>query len=235
MLKFIKALLASAGEKEAQKPAEPVEAALEWVDKSVPIGSFDRIKVDGLGWVEWSKGAPSMTAKIDAKIADGLAVKIEGGVLSIVVADGGKQPARIKVTSGSLVGFECKGMAGGVAAGIDADVFEASLDQGPRLLLDGKCVAAKLSLAGSGSLQAEGLWAHSVRVKVEGPGSLDAKAESMAEVSIGGGGEAVVFGNPPISKVERTGPGRAQVGHKVAPSGPVDESGIFGQMPLPRQ
>lgn len=232
MLKFIKALLGSSGDKESAKQAEPVEAPVEWVDKSV--AEFDRIKVDGLAWVEWSKGAPSATATIDARVSEGLALNIEGGVLSIAVGKSGKHPARIKVSSGRLAGFECKGKAGGVASGIDADVFEASLDQGPRLLLDGKCVAAKLSLAGSGSLQAEGLWAHSVRAKVDGPGSLDAKADSMAEVSIGGGGEAVVFGNPPISKVERTGPGRAQIGHKVAPAGPVDESGIFGQMPLPR-
>jgi hypothetical protein len=244
MLDKIKKWLGAGGEggesgesgKSAPAPIA-VETEARWVDASEELGDFSRIKATGKVWVEWRKGAGACVITY-AQAEDGQGkpvLSLEGSTLVVEQQPGALHPARVKVSSKSLDGFDCQGDASGAAQGLDAEIFEGRLENGSRLLLSGRAVAAKLWIAGSGSLDADQLEAHAVFAKATGSGLLEARASAVAEAIIGSGGEIVIKGDPGVAKIERVGDGRAKIGSKVGQVEEENAGGIFDHMPLPRK
>lgn len=214
------------------KPAE-----VPTFDSELPVEEFDAIRASGAVWVQWEPGASrarSQCAQSDVE-SGRFECRVVDRVLVVSLASGSAGPARVAAQSTMLRRFECDGPASGSAHGIAAELFEAAVCDGPRLLVSGKTSAAKFRVRGAGRLEADGLRADAVQGVVEGSGSLEAWAGSMAEIDIGGGGEAVVYGNPALNTVRRNGDGRAKIGHRLEAVAPENEDGIFGQLPIPRK
>lgn len=234
MIKTIKQWLGakSVAKAEVAPAKEPL-----WMDRVVDVEAFSRIEARGRVWVEWSPGANMCvaTACADDEAAHAMVLRVEAGVMVVEQPQGARHPARVRVSSARLDGFGCKGEAGGCAQGIDADIFEARLEDGARLMLSGRTVAARLWIAGKGALDADQLVAHAVAAKATGAGLIEARAEAIAEITIDAGAEIVIKGNPAVSKIERLGDGRAKIGSKVDAAEEENPGGIFDQLPIPKR
>lgn len=224
-------------EKNAKDP-RPVAPPV--TDKSLALEEFDRVVLDGPVSFEWQPGAAAGVATMSEQdLAAGfLTVKAEGATLFLTMATGSGQ-AKVSARSKALSSLDCLGVSQARARGVDAEIFEARLCDGKELWVEGKAIAGRLSLWGSGELEAGMLECHALVAKVAGSGSMFARATGSAEVSISGGGDAQVWGDPPTSTIRREGAGRARVGNgrggaDEEPQGPDGQSGIFGQMSLPK-
>ena len=225
--------------KTAKEPGQKASAApsSKWIDKVEAAASFSSIKASGRVFVDWKKGEPSCVVTFDEldPESSGAKVVFEAGALVACQGEGAKSPIRVRCSSRSLESIECCGLAGGNIEGVDAEIFKAKMQDGAKLSIGGKAIAAVLAVEGSGKMHADGLLAHTVEAKMLGCGLLEAKAESVAKAIIGGGGEVMIFGDPSVSSIERVGDGRAKIGSKIASGELFDDTGIFGQLPIPKK
>ncbi len=80
---------------------------------------------------------------------------------------------------------------------VRAEKFDLSISGSGDISLDGVCKTAKISISGSGTIRARSLTCSTVDIGIGGSGDIEAYASQSAETRISGGGDVVIFGNPP--------------------------------------
>lgn len=204
-------------------------------ERRVSIGSFDRLRVFGAFDVSVTTGSPSATVVGDAGAIGDIDIRVEGSTLTIRTARAGSwseqdqaRPATplriilstprlgaISVTGASKVSvaqlktatidLAAMGAATIDAASVDGDRLAAQQVGEGRITLAGRVGNARLFDGGSGTIDASGLDAGDVIVRLDGPGTVRARARYTAQVTSTGLGTVEVAGRPKCRVVAPAG------------------------------
>lgn len=172
------------------------------VQRSYPVGAFQRIEVAGGYDVEVRTGAaPSVQASGSEKEIERLVVEVRGDKLSIhpknrkgsMFSFGWKthEPVRLTVTVPQLRGAEIAGSGDMRINQVRGDRFEGQIAGSGELLIEQLEVQdLMLAIAGSGGLNAKQGRARNARYSIAGSGDIQAGgvASETADVSIAGSG-----------------------------------------------
>lgn len=198
-------------------------AAAPAAERAVGIGTFDRVRIDGAFDVRIATGrAPRAALSGDARALDLVDLRVEGMTLYLRRRSDTNAVARVvspvvivtlstqALASAAMLGSGKLTVAGmrtaranlsvagtGVIAveGMDAQQADALVVGGGSIALAGRALRARLSTNGPGGIDASGLVADDLTVRVDGPGETLAQARYQAAISMTGLGRVVVTGN----------------------------------------
>jgi hypothetical protein len=201
--------------------AAPAAAA----ERIVQVGSFERLRVDGPIAVTVAAGSPRATVDGDARVIDRLTVRLEGRTLVVRMsrddwAEQGRAqagaPIRLTLSTPALTSIVISSGADVRAAGMKADRVDLSVTgtgsiavtgvQGTQLnatvigtgtiAMAGRTNTARLLDNGPGTIDAEALDASELVVRVDGPGTIRARARYTARITNTGTGSVTIAGQP---------------------------------------
>ncbi|KQO08226.1 hypothetical protein ASF09_10020 [Sphingomonas sp. Leaf242] len=192
--------------------------------RTVSVGSFDRIRVEGPFEVRVSIGSPRAT--IAGDVNEGVAVRVDSTTLSVRKGTGGwgEQPRGASGGGGPIVvTLSTPGLvSASVAAGgrltiarmrgmkldvtvsgngslaltaADTDQLNATLIGTGEMTLAGRAGRARLIASGPGAIDATGLAVNDLTVHLDGVGDVKAAARYTAQVTNSGLGTVTVAGN----------------------------------------
>jgi len=191
--------------------------------RTVSIGSFDHIRVDGPFEVRVTIGPPHATIT-GARAEDRVVVRVDGTTLSVRKASGdwGERPRADSASpnvvtvstpaltsasvaaGGRLTIAKMRGMrldlvvsgTGSLAlAAADTDQLNATVIGTGRMSIAGKAGRARLVTSGSGAIDASALDVKDLMVRLDGVGEIDAAARYTAQVMNSGLGTVTVTGH----------------------------------------
>lgn len=201
-------------------------AAASAADRTVAVGSFDRVRVQGpFEVVAAATHEPAVTLSGDAAAIDAVEVVVEGDTLTVRSRLGrleqqphapSKQPVVIRLGSDLLSGATVIGGgrikaarmqgprvdlsvtgAGSIAvADLRAEAVVATLIGNGAITLAGRATQARLMTNGAGAIDAGALDAGDLLVRLDGPGATSARARYTARVTNTGLGQVTIAGNP---------------------------------------
>ncbi len=200
-----------------------VSAPAAAADRTVGIGTFDRLRIDGAFDVRITTGkSPRAALSGDAKALDWVDLKVEGTTLHLrrrsldsASARAATGPVSVTLAAPTLVSAAMLGggklavtrMRGARAdlsvagAGtitvdaVDAERANASIVGSGSITLGGRATYLRLSTNGSGTIDAAKLVADDLQVRLDGPGETLADARYLASITATGLGRIVVTGN----------------------------------------
>lgn len=192
--------------------------------RTVSVGSFDRIRVEGPFEVRVTIGSPRAT--IAGDVNEGVAVRVDGTTLSVRKgtggwgeqprgASGGGRPIVVTLSTPGLVSAsvaaggrltiaKMRGMKLDVTVSgngslalteADTDQLNATLIGTGELTLAGRAARARLIASGPGAIDATGLAVNDLTVHLDGVGDVKAAARYTAQVTNSGLGTVTVAGN----------------------------------------
>ena len=190
--------------------------------RTVAVGSFDKIRVEGPFEVHVATGSPRATIGGDPRAAEDVAVRVDGTTLSVRKGTGGwgEQPyggaGPIIVTlstpglvsasvaaGGRMTIARMRGMRIDVTVGgsgsltldaADTDQLNATLIGTGRLTLAGRAARARLVSSGQGAIDATRLEVGDLIVHLDGVGETRAAARYTAQVTNTGLGTVTIAG-----------------------------------------
>ncbi len=191
--------------------------------RTVSVGSFDRIRVEGPFEVRVTIGSPRATIA-GSRADDGVVVRVDGTTLSarMGASDWGERPrggssgptvvtlstpgltAASVAAGGRLTIARMRGMrvdvtvsgSGSLAlAAADADQLNATVIGAGRMSLAGQAGRARLVTSGPGTIDASALDVKDLTVHLDGVGETKAAARYTAQVTNSGLGTVTVTGN----------------------------------------
>lgn len=192
-------------------------------ERSVGIGSFQRLRVEGPFEVAVTAGPPSARVSGDRRAIEAVEVRLDGATLVVRPGAGpwGERggatagPIRISLATPALAAAQSTGGAritvarmraervdltvagaGAIAAtGVDAGEIVGTLAGAGKLTLAGRARRARLVRNGEGTLDAAALDAGDVLLAADGIGDTAARARYTAQVSNTGVGQVTVSGD----------------------------------------
>ena len=200
-----------------------VSTPLVAADRTIGVGSFDRLRVDGAFEVRMTTGgSPRAKLSGDPHALELVDVQVNGSTLSIrrradtvaAVRTAG-EPVVVTLsaptlTSAVLIGsgaVRVSGMRGERAdlsvagtgtitvEGLATEQASATVVGSGAVVLAGRARRLRLSTNGPGAIDASKLVADDLTVRLDGPGETLAQARYVATVSTTGAGRVVVTGN----------------------------------------
>lgn len=191
-------------------------------DRTVSIGSFDRLRVDGPFEVTVATGSPSARLSGDGDSIEAIDVQLNGATLTVrrraVLGQksASTEPVRITLATPSLTGASSTagasisiarlrgqrvdlavGGAGAIAAAaVDAPDVSVMVAGAGRVTLAGRTQHARLVKNGEGSIDAAALDAADLLVATDGIGPINARARYTAQVGNAGTGQVTIIGAP---------------------------------------
>lgn len=211
--------------------AAPAAAA----DRTVTIGSFERIRVQGPFEVIVAAGHGTGAVISGDEAAIGrVEATVDGGTLTVRDRIGRweeqpraapRKPVVVRVGSDRLAGASVVGGgriraermkaprvdlavtgAGAIAVGdVEADSTVATVIGGGALTLAGRSGEARLMTNGAGTIEAGGFDVGDLTVRLDGPGTTSARARFTARVTSTGLGQVSVAGNPKCTVTANAG------------------------------
>lgn len=202
--------------------AGPAAAA----ERPVFIGSFDRLRVEGPFQVTVASGrSPSARISGDPRLLDHVEVRLDGTTLVVraTIERWQEQPdtrgmtpvvvtlATPMLSSAMVIGGGAVTVTGGrtarldlsvtgagsiALAGANAEQANATVVGNGRIALAGRASKARLLVKGAGRIEADGLDAGELVVRVDGPGEALARARFTATVTNIGLGHVAIAGTP---------------------------------------
>lgn len=205
-------------------------------ERKLYVSSFDRVRVQGPYEVRIATGSPGGTVTGDRDVIDALEVRVEGSSL-VVRGGISKWEDTPRTRSGApvVVTLTTPTLASGSVAGggrltiaqmkaprvdlsvtgtgaiavttVEADAANATLVGDGAITLAGRAGKARLMTNGGGTIDAGGLEAGDLIVRVDGLGTTRARARYTAQVANTGLGRIDVAGSPKcIVKSDAGGP-----------------------------
>jgi hypothetical protein len=196
----------------------PVSAA----DRTVSIGSFERLRVEGPFEATVTTGSPSVRIAGDLDAIQAIDVRLDGTTLTIRrrldlggdVQRRSTAPIRLTLSTPSLASAQSVAGArltiarlrgpkidlvvsgsGAIAVtAVDGAEISAMLAGAGRIALAGRVGKARLTKNGEGTLDASALDAGELLVAADGIGDLSARARYTAQVSNAGTGQVTIAG-----------------------------------------
>jgi hypothetical protein len=202
----------------------PAFAQSSATSRTVSVGSFDRVRVEGPFEVRVTIGSPRATIT-GAGRGDDVAVRVYGTTLSVrkgtggwgeqTRGGGGAGPTVVTLSTpeltsasvaagGRLTIAKMRGMRvdvtvsgnGSLAlAGADTDQLNATLIGTGQMTLAGRAARARLVTSGPGAIDASGLAVNDLTVHLDGVGETKAAARYTAQVTNSGLGTVTITGN----------------------------------------
>ena len=211
-------------------------AAASAADRTVGVGSFERLRVDGPFRVRVAAGPPRVTVSGDARTINEVDVRAEGGTVLVRMGVNGwgeqpvatgapltvtlSTPALTSVTviggadvavarmKGQRIDVSASGTGTIALAAVDADQLSITVIGSATVTAAGRAARARLVTNGPGTIDAGALAADDLFVRLDGAGETRAQARFTAQVVNTGLGRVTVSGN-------------AKCGIKAAAGGPV--------------
>jgi hypothetical protein len=204
-------------------------------DRTVGIGSFERLRVEGPFRVTVAAGPPRVQVSGDRRAIDEVDVRAEGGTLVVRMGSNGwgeqptatDAPLTITLSASALVGVTVIGAAdvtvarmkgqrvdvsvsgtGNIAlAAVDADQLNLTVIGSAGIKASGHAAKARLLTNGPGTIDAGALATDDLFVRLDGAGETKAQARFSAQVVNTGLGRVTVVGNAKCSiKASAGGP-----------------------------
>lgn len=192
--------------------------------RTVSVGSFDQLRVEGPFEVRVTTGSPRATILGDPRVAEGVNIRVDGRTLSVRKGTGGwgEQPrgggagpivvmlstpalvAASVAAGGRLTIDRMRGMrvdttVGGnaslVLAAAETEQLNATVIGTGRMTLAGRVARARLMMNGAGAIDATALQVNDLTVHLEGVGEVAAAARYTAQVTNTGLGSVTVAGS----------------------------------------
>lgn len=211
-------------------------AAASAADRTIGVGSFDHLRVEGPFRVQVAAGPPRVTVSGDRRTIDGVEVRADGTTLVVRMgsAGWGEQPlatdAPVTVTlsapslvstvvigaaevaiarmKGPRIDLSISGTGAVTVAAAEADQLNATVIGTGTIAVAGRAGKARLLTNGPGTIDAGALVADELVVRLDGSGETRAQARFTAQVVNVGLGRVTVSGN-------------AKCGVKALAGGPV--------------
>lgn len=196
-------------------------------EESRPVGSFNRIRLDGAITVEARPAAiTSLKVRADDNIVPLVTTTVEGDTLVVSTQRNAsystRNPVVVEVGYTQLQAADLRGSGDLNIGAIEGDRFEAALSgSGDVRLAQVKVKRLRLSVAGSGDVRASGsteelsvqvagsgdvhaqqVMAQQAKVSVAGSGDARVQVRDNLDVSIAGSGDVWVTGKP--SRINRS-------------------------------
>ena len=210
-------------------------------DRTVSVGSFERVRIDGPFTVRLVKGSPGAKISGDPRAAEAVEIRIDGTTLSVrrsvgawgeQAGNGMQKPVTVtlstpRIAYASVVGAgrltidRMTGLrvdlavsgAGTIAVeAVQADQMNATVIGTGRVTLAGRAARARLTVSGSGLMDATALIVDDLTVVQDGAGETRAAARRTAQVTNGGAGSVTVEG-PAACTVRAAASGPVVCGH----------------------
>lgn len=205
-------------------------------DRRFTVTSFDKVRIEGPYAVTMRTGlGPSARAAGDQRALDRLSISVQGTTLIVKMDRSGwtgwpgEQPhggAAISLTTPSLASAALNGSgsvsidrmaasdvnimasgSGAISIGrIEADRLRLSLSGAGKVAMAGKVAQARMTVLGSGAVEAESLIVDDADVMTAGSGDIAFTARRRATVKAEGSGSVRVAGKPACA-VTNTGQG----------------------------
>lgn len=205
--------------------ANPAAAPSERVRHYI-VAAFERLRVEGPYTVELVAGAPRAEAEGDVAALDRLVVRVDAGTLIVSggvpswdarhAAKGGGARVRVRLATPALRAVRVAGDAvvrvtglegadtsvslagdGRVAiGGIAVETIAATLSGGGTIALAGRAMHARVTNAGSGTIDAGELATGEARLATQDRGGIRATVRYRAQILAGGAGLIDVLGTP---------------------------------------
>lgn len=205
----------------AAPPSAPPERVRHYI-----VAAFERLRVEGPYTVELVAGAPRAEAEGDVAALDRLAIRVDAGTLIVSggvpswdarhATAGGGAKVRVRLATPALRAVRVAGNAvvrvtrlegadtsvslagdGRVAiSGIDAQTIAATLSGGGAIALAGRAMRARITNAGSGTVDAGALAIGEARLATQDRGGIRATVRYRAQLIAGGAGVIEVLGTP---------------------------------------
>ncbi len=214
-----------------------VPASASAASRTVSVGSFERIRIDGPFEVRVETGrSPGATISGDAVATENVDVRITGSTLVVGKGLNGwgeqartaKGPVVVTLTTPNLVSavviaggrltisamkamridVSVSGAGSLTLAKADTDQLNATVIGTGQMTLGGRAARARLATSGPGVIDASALEVNDLTVTLDGVGETKAKARSTAQVT-----------NTGLGKVTIAGPAKCVV--KAQAGGPV--------------
>ena len=204
--------------------SSPAFAQSSPTSRTVSVGSFDRVRVEGPFEVRVTIGSPRATITGPGR-GDDVAVRVDGTTLSVrkgtggwgeqTRGGGGAGPIVVTLSTpeltsasvaagGRLTIAKMRGMRvdvtvsgnGSLAlAAADTDQLNATLIGTGQMTLAGRAARARLVTSGPGAIDASGLAVNDLTVHLDGVGETKAAARYTAQVTNSGLGTVTITGN----------------------------------------
>jgi len=205
-------------------------------DRTVTVGSFERVRIDGPFEVRLVTGSPRVTIAGDPRATEAVEIRVDGATLSVRnsvsawgerPSTGAPRPVLVTLTTprlayasvaagGRLTIAGMKGLrldlalagAGSLAvAGMQADQLNATVLGTGRMTLAGRAARARLTVSGPGLIDATPLAVDDLVIVQDGVGETRATARRTAAITNTGAGSVTVTGNPACTtRAAATGP-----------------------------
>lgn len=211
-------------------------AAAPTAERKVQIASFDRLRVEGAFQVTVATGrSASAVVSGDPRRLERVEVRLAGTTLVVRNLAGSSRdgagdpsaPVTVTLATSTLAGASVLGggaltIVGGRAQRLDLSVAgagsialtaanveqaDATVIGNGRIMLAGRAARARLQVSGAGGIDADGLEAGELTVRVDGPGETTARARYTATVTNTGLGRVTIAGTPKcVVKSDAGGP-----------------------------
>lgn len=209
-------------------------AAAGAVLESRPVGSFDRIRLEGPADLEFTPGdRHAVVIEAEPRIQTRISLRIEQGELRFDLGEGPLQTRsrlRFHVSAPRLDGLTTAGSGDALlhgtqgrhftlAAGGSGDVVIEHLDArqleivhtgAGDVRMSGRCHTLAARSADSGNLALEALDCIQGRIRLQGSGDATAHVSRLLEAELAGSGDLTVIGRPTI-RDRRTGVGELRL------------------------
>lgn len=189
--------------------------------RTVGVGSFERVRVDGAFDVRIAAGPPRAVIEGDRRSSESVDLSVNGTTLTLRRRSDARSAVRVTVvlTTPALRAVTVTGSADVQVTGIkgdrvdlsvagtgriavdamEAEQAQAAIVGESRIMLSGRARLLRLSNNGSGAIDARAISADELLVRLDGPGEVLASARYTASVYSTGQGRVAVAGKPKCS------------------------------------
>jgi hypothetical protein len=202
-------------------------------DRTIGVGSFERLRVTGPFAVRVAAGPPRATVSGDRRAIEQVEVRADGNTLVVQMGANrwGEQPggragpvtvtlstptlvyagvsgdAEVEIArmKGQRVEVSATGGATITLAAVDADQFKLAVIGTATVTASGRAAKASLRTNGPGTVKAAALATDELSVRLDGNGATEARARFTADVVNTGRGRVTVLGNPRCSIKDAVG------------------------------
>ena len=182
--------------------------------KTYDFTGFDRIHIEGVYEVDIQVGPNFSIETSGSEKQMNRAKVVKSGTQTLILGlnetgrlkrwKGHNNGIRAVITLPALNKIALTGVGSVEVSGIDAQVFDATLEGVGSIELAGKCGRLDANVEGVGSLEADDFECEDVNVSVEGMGSAEVYASKSVDADIEGMGSIDVEGSPKSVKKSKS-------------------------------
>lgn len=180
---------------------------------SVTPEEFRHINIVGSADVDFTiSDKKSIEITADSNLIDLIVLSYSGDSLDIDIKRNANFSTNtnmvVKISNPVLQNLCITGSGDALIAGLDQEVFAASINGSGDIDISGKAGRVRLEVQGSGDIDASALFTDEVIASILGSGDIEATAKVSADTTIMGSGDIRIYGNPSDRKSNCMGSGK---------------------------